>query len=194
MKITYQYISTFFLHYLRGTLKEFEPPNEISKLLLDCIENNYRLWELEDAARMHHLGFESVANAKMEIDVINQRRNEAINELDSFLDQHLHNVELESLSKFSSESPGMLIDRLAILFIKQHFIEQLIDVIDDKQLKIEYLEKMKQLNQNIADLGLFTDLYFDRIRNGEAFFKIYNPLKIYNDQRVKNYIKLLHND
>lgn len=189
MEVTYQYISKVFCHYLSETSKEFESENEIDKLLLDCIANNKQLWKLEDVARMHHLGFESVAKAKMEIDVVNQRRNETINKLDLLLDKHLCNVQLESLAKFYSESPGMLIDRLAILFIKQNFMRQLINHIDDKHIRSEYLEKEQQLNQSITDLSLFTNLYFDRIKNGEVFFKIYEPLKIYNDQRVKKYIK-----
>lgn len=41
------------------------------------------------------------------------------------------------------------------------------------------------------DLGVFLDSYFDKIENGEAYFKVYNPLKIYNDARVKSYIQLL---
>lgn len=191
MEITYQNISKVFLNYLSETSKEFETENEFDRLLLDCIADNKQLWKLEDVSRMHHLGFESIAKAKMEIDVVNQRRNETINKLDSLLDKHLCNVQLESPSKLYSESPGMLLDRLAILFIKQRFIKQLIDKIDDKNLKSDYLEKEQLLNQSITELGLFTDLYFGRIRKGEIFFKIYEPLKIYNDQRIKVYIKLL---
>ena len=193
MEITYQYISKVFYHYLSETSKEFEAENELDKLFLDCIADNKQLWKLEDVARMHHLGFEFVAKAKMRIDIVNQRRNETINKLDSLLDQHLCNVQLESPSNFYSESPGMLIDRLAILFIKQNFIRKLIDEINDKHIRSEYKEKEQQLIQNITDLGMFTDLYFDRIRNGETFFKIYKPLKVYNDERVKSNIQALLN-
>lgn len=189
MKLTYQYISDVFRHYLSDASDESDAQDEIGKLLHDCIATNKKLWKLEDVARMHHLGYESVAKTKMEIDMVNHKRNETINILDSFLDKHLCNVQHGSMSKFYSESPGMLIDRLAILFIKQDFIQQLIDKMDDKHLRIEFVEKEQLLNQNITDLGLFLDQYFDRIRNGEAFFKIYRPLKIYNDQRIMKYIK-----
>ncbi|MFW5871573.1 MAG: DUF4254 domain-containing protein [bacterium] len=191
MEINYQNISKVYLNYLSETSKEFDTENKIDRLLLDCIADNKHLWKLEDVARMQHLGFESVAKAKLEIDVVNQRRNETINKLDSLLDKHLCNAQLESPSKFYSESPGMLLDRLAILFIKQNFIRQLIGKIDEKNLKSEYLEKEQLLNQNITDLGLFTDLYFDKIRKGETYFKIYQPLKIYNDHRIKNALRLL---
>jgi len=194
MKITFQYISKVFYHYLSETSKEFEAENEIDRLLLDCIANNKQLWQLEDIARMHHLGFESIANAKMRIDEINQSRNETINKLDLLLDKNLCNVQLESSSKFYSESPGMLLDRLAILFLKQNFMRQLVVKIDEKNLQNEYLKKELLLNQNIAELGLFTDLYFDRIRKGEAFFKIYQPLKIYNEHRIKKYLKTINEE
>ena len=194
MKITYHTVSIVFSHYLNNTSYELnKSENELNSLLNICIRTNKNLWELEDKVRMHHLGLEFVAKTKMEIDIVNQKRNEIINSLDSFLDKHLCNIQQESISGFYSESPGMLIDRLAILFIKQHFIQQLIEKIDEKDLKSEFIEKQRQLNQHITDLGMFLDQYFDKIRNGEVFFKVYKPLKIYNDQRIMKYIQSISN-
>lgn len=192
MKVGYQYISNVFRYSLNQNTTSFEAHNEISKLLFACIEINKRLWKLEDISRMHELGFEAIAKAKMEIDTVNQKRNETINELDLILDKYLSNTQLESLTNFHSESPGMLIDRIAILFIRHHFIQELIIVIEDKELQHEYLDKEKQLTQNMNDLGEFLNSYINKIVNGEAFFKVFRPLKIYNDDRVKKYIQLLH--
>ena len=191
MKITYKYISRTFQNTLSQCCDEIEGENVVGRLLFHCIEINKTLWHLEDVSRMHDLGFENIAKAKMEIDLANQKRNETINQLDLLLDKHLGNVPLQSLDKFYSESPGMLIDRMAILFLRHNFIKQLVVHIENKELRDEYLEKEKQLIQNLNDLGIFLDSFFDKISNGEAFFKIYKPLKIYNDQRIKNYIKRL---
>ncbi len=191
MKITYQYISDVFQHSLSQSSTEFDRHNKIAELLFYCMEINKELWKLEDVSRMHDLGFESIAKAKMAIDIANQKRNETISNLDIMFDRHLCNTELKSLTKFYSESPGMLIDRMAILTIRQNFIKKLIEVIDDKQLKDEYLMNENYINQNIKELGEFIDRYFDNIIKGEMFFKIYKPVKIYNDQRVNQYIKAL---
>jgi len=191
MKASYQYITKVFQHSLNQSTKPFEPQNEISELLFTCIGINKKLWKLEDVSRMHELGFEAIAKTKMEIDLANQRRNETINQLDVQLEKLLGNVQSKSLEKFYSESPAILIDRIAIMFIRHHFIKELIAIIEDKELRHEYLDKEKLLTQNMNDFGEFLDSYFDKIANGEVFFKIYKPLKIYNDQRVKKYIKTL---
>ena len=191
MKINYQHISDVFQHSLEKSSTPFKAETEISQLIFSCIEINKQLWKLEDISRMHHLGFENIAKAKMEIDLANQRRNETINQLDVQLEKLLGNVQSESLEKFYSESPAILIDRIAIMFIRHHFIKELIAVIEDKELRHEYLDKEKLLTQNMNDFGEFLDSYFVKIENGEAYFKVYKPLKIYNDDRVKKYIQLL---
>jgi hypothetical protein len=140
---------------------------------------------------MHEFGFEAIAKTKMEIDLANQRRNETINQLDVMFDKVLGNVQSESLEKFYSESPAILIDRIAIMFIRHHFIQELLAVIQDEVFLHEYLDKEKQLTQNMNDLGEFLNSYFYKIKNGEVFFKVYKPLKIYNDERIKKYIKTL---
>jgi hypothetical protein len=140
---------------------------------------------------MNDLGFERIAKTKMEIDSNNQRRNDIIRELDLLLDRILGNVDGESLTKLYSESPGMLIDRLAILFIRYSFVNQLIAVIKEDELRTEYMEKGKLLSQNMSDLGMFLDSYFNKISNREVYFKIYKPLKIYNDNRIKAHIQQL---
>ncbi len=193
MKISYKYISEIFQNALNQNSVKIEDKNKIGQLLFCCFEINKTLWNLEDISRMHHLGFESIAKAKMEIDLYNQKRNDTINQIDLFLDEHLGNVTLQSLDKFYSESPGMIIDRMVIIFIRHHSIKQLIDLIKDKELKEEYIVKKNQLAQNLNELGIFLDSYFGKISNREAFFNIYKPLKIYNDDRIKIYIKILTN-
>jgi hypothetical protein len=191
MKVSYQYITKVFQHSLSQSTTPFEAQNEISELLFACIEINKKLWKLEDVSRMHELGFEAIAKTKMEIDLANQRRNETINQLDVQLERILRNVQSESLEKFYSESPAILIDRIAIMFIRHHFVKELIAVIEDKELRHEYLDKEKLLTQNMNDFGEFLNSYFCKIENGEVFFKVYKPLKIYNDERIKKYIKTL---
>lgn len=193
MNLNFQYITEIFQYSLSPGLSSVKEQNEISALLSSCIETNKRLWDLEDVARMHERGFEAIAKAKMEIDTVNQKRNEIINGIDMVLDWHLSNTELQPPENFQSESPGMLIDRMAILSIRQSLIRRLIAVIEDNELRNEFIKKDEQLSQNIKDLGIFLDSYFTKIRNKEAYFKIYNPLKIYNDDRIKKYIHLLNN-
>lgn len=164
---------------------------QLDNLISSCMEVNLKLWKLEDEARMKNKGFKSIAIAKGEIDQNNHIRNEIIQNLDMQIEHMLNNNSLGTHEKYQAESPGMLIDRIAILFIKQMKIWKLTIVISDENLKAEYLEKWKIVTQQISDSGKFLDYYLDKIKNGTAFFKIYRPMKIYNDERIKKYLQSL---
>lgn len=189
--ITFQKISNIFSNALNSKPSSLNQTTEINKLINLCMEINLKLWRLEDIARMKDLGFERIAKAKIEIDKYNQIRNEIIQSIDFEFERLLQSSSINSQENFYAESPGMLIDRIAILFIKQVMIKKITLLIDDKQLRDEYLEKGKNVEQQTKDTGAFLDTYFLRIQRGEAFFKIYKLTKIYNDTRIKVYIKQL---
>lgn len=193
MDISYTCISEVF----QGNLSKYirtHNNNEFTKLLEDCINTNIKLWRLEDISRMHDLGNESIANAKIKIDVFNQIRNETIAKLDHYLTNHLNNTNLNGFANFISESPGILIDRISILHIKRYFVNQLLQQIQNKEIKNEYQNIEEQICENINDLGTYLDTLFKKILKGESFFKIYRPLKVYNDKRVQTYIKNIGNN
>lgn len=160
-------------------------------LIHDCITVNLHLWKQEDIARMKDLGFEKIANAKAEIDKTNQIRNDNIQKMDAEIENIFHNDPHLPAEKYVAESPGMLIDRIAILFIKRSMIEKITALIDSKELKREYSEKLNEMEAQISYGGNYLDMYLTKIKTREAFFKIHKPVKIYNDSRVKDYIKSL---
>lgn len=66
-------------------------------------------------------------------------------------------------------------------------------MIDEDYLRLEYLEKEKILKGQIESIGNFLDLYMERLLKKEIFFEIQQPVKIYNDARVRKYIKHFDN-
>jgi len=66
-------------------------------------------------------------------------------------------------------------------------------VIREDDIKLEYLEKEKILVGQIESIGNFLDLYIERLLKKEVFFEIQQPVKIYNDTRVRKYIKDFNN-
>jgi hypothetical protein len=58
-------------------------------------------------------------------------------------------------------------------------------------LKKEYREKEDIISKQINHLGNFLDFYFNKLEHKEIFFEIQQPVKIYNNKRIKKYIKLL---
>ncbi len=187
--IYFKKISKIFSNFLTNASTNLVIKRKLDHLIKANIEINQKLWNLEDSARMADLGAEYIANVKQEIDKTNQKRNDLIRQVDIEIKKQIKPS--SPAKQFYSESPGMIIDRLAILFIKLSVIERLLLMIKEKALKQDYLNKKKMVSRQIVYLGDFLDSYFIKIKQGKAFFKVQQPVKIYNDNRVKKYIKLL---
>lgn len=193
MTITFSKISEIFSNFIKTSNAEGVYKDNVQKLIYRLIKTNKILWDLEDSARLSELGDSHVAKAKKDIDISNQQRNDLIREIDALLYNHF-DVSRAGKESFYSESPGMIIDRLSIIFIKLSVVQQLISYIEEADLKSEYLEKEKILLSQIESLGNFLDFYIERLLRKEVFFEIQQAVKIYNDKRVKKYIDAINSN
>lgn len=162
-------------------------------LILEIIKINKKIWSLEDIARMKELGSEKIATTKSEIDKNNQLRNDTIQQIDKYIEHEFTNIDLDDINKYYSESPGMVIDRISIMFIRRLEIQKILELIKEIELKNEYSLKLDLVNEQIKQIGNFLDKYLERINNKECYFKIQKAVKIYNDDRVRSYIKNISN-
>jgi len=190
MTIIFSKISSIFYDFINDPNKGKVYDDEIENFVYLIIKTNKVLWDLEDSARLSELGDKHVADAKRSIDIRNQERNNLIREIDVALHKHL-NVTRGSSDVFYSESPGMIIDRLSIIFIKLSVVKKISLLIKEDGLRLEYLDKRKVLEGQISSIGSFLDLYINRLVKGDVFFEIQQAVKIYNDTRVREYIKSL---
>ena len=188
MTITFSKISTIFSNFIKNSKVDSAYDDEVQKLIYLIIKINKILWDLEGSARLSELGDRHVAEAKKNIDIHNQQRNDLTREIDTVL-HRLLDVSRGVKESFYSESPGMIIDRLSIIFIKLSVVEKIISLIEEDSLRLEYLEKERILLSQIESLGNFLDLYIERLLRKEVFFEIQQPVKIYNDVRVRKYIR-----
>jgi hypothetical protein len=191
MTITFSKISEIFSNLIKTPNAEGVYEDNAQKLIYRLIKTNKTLWDLEDSARLFELGDSHVADAKKDIDIYNQQRNDLIREIDALLYERF-DVSRAGKESFYSESPGMIIDRLSIIFIKLFVVRQLISLIEKADLKSEYFEKEKLLLSQIENIGNFLDLYIERLIKKEVFFEIQQAVKIYNDKRVKKYIDVIN--
>jgi len=189
MTITFSKISEIFSNFIKNPRTEGVYEDDVQKFIYLLIRINKTLWDLEDSARLSELGDSHVAEAKKNIDINNQQRNDLIREIDTLLYKHF-NVSRAGKESFYSESPGMIIDRLSIIFIKLSVVQRLTSFIEEADLKSEYLEKEKILFSQIQSIGNFLDLYIERLLKKEVFFEIQQAVKIYNDKRVKKYFNI----
>ena len=146
----------------------------------DC---NHRLWHLEDEARRTDAGDAHVAVVKRAIDRWNQRRSDLLERIDESVLAILPAVDSAD-AELSSETPGMMLDRLSILALKIRHFTTLAESAADGAIARELEEKVAVLTLQRDDLaGCLARLLDDTVA-GHRYFKVYRQFKAYNDPRL----------
>lgn len=144
---------------------------------------NFELWHIEDEARRPGASDAELADVKRRIDRTNQRRNDAVEELDRYLLTELAALGLPNpAAPLHSETPGLMIDRLSILALKIYHTREETCRNDSPPGHIERnCERLAILEEQRADLTACFDHLWIEILAGKRRFKLYRQLKMYND-------------
>lgn len=141
---------------------------------------NFLLWHEEDIARRDDLGSERVHQAKRAIDGFNQQRNNLIEEMDNYLVAKLK--PLETGAPRNSETPGMIIDRLSILSLKEfHMREEAERMNASEEHRFNCSAKLARITHQRNDLTQSLHELLDDVANGHRTFGVYCQFKMYND-------------
>jgi hypothetical protein len=152
---------------------------DFMRLVAENHLRNFSLWHEEDVARRDDLGAESVRKSKRAIDRFNQERNDFVEQMDKALVEALHPREDAS---FNSETPGMMIDRLSILALKEfHMREQAERADAPAEHREKCALKLGVIRRQIADLSSALDSLIEETRAGRRSFRVYFQFKMYND-------------
>jgi len=162
-------------------------------LHLVCMQHsfNYLLWHEEDIARSPNVGDERIAAVKRAIDGYNQKRNDAIEQLDAAILRQLAEQKVVPAegARQNTETPGSTIDRLSILALRRYHMQEQADRADASQ---EHRAKVRQrleiLAEQHADLSRSLALLLDDIFAGRARLKVYFQFKMYNDPALNPYL------
>jgi hypothetical protein len=162
---------------------EESPAATGTEFLLLVEENhlrNFQLWHEEDIARRDDLGSERVHQAKRAIDRFNQERNNFIEEMDKVLVAALK--PLEAGVPRNSETPGMMIDRLSILALKEfHMREETLRADASEAHRATCAEKLARIIRQRADLTQCVGELLADVAAGTRTFAVYYQFKMYND-------------
>ena len=141
---------------------------------------NFLLWHEEDRARRDDLGFEHVYHAKRAIDKHNQERNNCMERIDQFICNLL--PPSSAPCPIHTETPGMIIDRLSIMTLKQYHTEEE-TLRPDASLphKEKCLHRLSVVTQQLNDLKHSLQDLIDQAFSGQRTFRVYYQLKMYND-------------
>ena len=148
---------------------------------------NFELWHQEDLARDPDVSDSKIAGVKRAIDVLNQRRNDLIEQLDQFLVNVLsrENVNTTDQTELNSETPGSMIDRLSINALKIYHMNEEIqreDVAESHREKC--FGKLYVLQEQREDLRQCLDKLLVDLSTGKKRLKVYQQMKMYNDESL----------
>ena len=150
------------------------------RLLEENHLRNFTLWHEEDVARRDDLGFEAVYRAKRNIDRFNQERNNFAEQMDQSLVAELR--PRESGCPRNSETPGMMIDRLSILALKEfHMHEETVRPDASAEHRAKCAEKLARLRRQRDDLATCLAELLADVAAGRRTFSVYFQFKMYND-------------
>ena len=157
------------------------------------IELNHRcnnlLWDEEDLARRRNVPDAAIAANKRAIDGYNQRRNDAIEQIDEHLLAQLDGVAVQPGAWHNSETAGAMLDRLSILALKRHHMALQTTRSDATAEHIAACrEKLARLDLQRDDLARCYDVLLARAAEGSAFWRIYRQFKMYNDVTLNPYL------
>ena len=147
---------------------------------------NFSLWHEEDEARRVDVSDSHIAQNKRNIDGFNQKRNDSIEKLDTYILSLLKNHPLykEGLS-INSETPGSIIDRLSIISLKIYHMQeqtQRDDVSEEHLLACK--NKTNTLVEQKNDLLKCLSELIEEYVTGKKSMKVYFQFKMYNDPKL----------
>jgi hypothetical protein len=155
--------------------------SDFYKLVEENLSFNYQLWHEEDKARRDDMGFEYVYQAKRKIDGFNQQRNDRMEMMDEWLFYHLQ-PPMADKCPVNSETPGMMIDRLAILALKAYHMKLQTERQDvDNEHRNLCTNKFYVILEQQAQLGRCLNQLLHDVKEEKRTFRVYHQFKMYND-------------
>jgi hypothetical protein len=146
-------------------------------LLLALHRNNLDQWQREDTTRRADADDATVAAAKRDIDALNGTRHALVEAVDAAL---VAAIEQEASATPTTESPGMVFDRLSVLTIRMHFTERSARAGAEGD---DAAARLPVLRQQLTDLQAALEGLLDDVRLRRKRFVPYQSLKLYGSTR-----------
>jgi len=150
------------------------PPRGVLELLLGLHENNALQWACEDVSRRDDADDHTIANAKREIDALNGKRHVFVEAIDAALTAV---IDQSPSAPPTTESPGMVYDRLSVLVIRLASTESAARA--DRADRDVFAARLPALHEQLASLEAALQALFDDVQAGRKRFVPYQGFKLY---------------
>lgn len=159
---------------------------DLLALVLRQHRQNFLLWHVEDRARRSDVDDAVIAQCKRDIDALNQRRNDLMEQVDTLLVRIIAMFPIQRAKKarprLNTETLGAALDRLSILSLKLfHMREQAQRVDAGAEHVAKCSEKLQILNEQHQDLERSIKELVADYAQGVKRPKMYYQCKMYND-------------
>lgn len=159
------------------------PEGEFEALVMAEHRANFDLWHEEDKARDPAATDAEMARVKRTIDGFNQRRNDLVEAIDAWLLERAGAQSAEA--PLSSETPGLMIDRMSILSLKIfHTEEESLRPTATEEHRVRCAERLRLLREQREDLAGCLATMWAEVLAGQRHFKLYRQMKMYNDPEL----------
>jgi hypothetical protein len=147
------------------------------------LEANEELWKTEDEARVKEKGEGHVARCKGRIDELNQRRNEAIAEMDR---EGVEELGMKrGRGEVVTEGIGSVEDRICVMKLRERALERLKEAGGGKEIE----EKLERVRAGRWVLEGAKELLKRKIKDGEAWYWVNGCEKSYNERRENEAVR-----
>lgn len=139
-------------------------------------------WHQEDLIRNPKIDPLAGLKIKREIDILNQKRTNTVEQLDDWFLALFSEVTPHENATLNTESPGWAVDRLSILALKIYHMEE---ETQRKEVSEEHralcASKLSILLEQQTDLSTAIDELIEEMAAGRKKMKVYRQMKMYND-------------
>ena len=182
-----QQLNEVFQWHVKTPEPDYDEVTDFPSLVSKQHYVNFVLWHQEDMARDQDAPDSKIAAVKRAIDVLNQLRNDMIEQMDQYLLDELQNknINYTSETEMNSETPGSIIDRLSINALKIFHMDeeiQRLDVTDEHRKKCS--GKLSVLQDQRSDMKKSLEKLLADLSNGKKRLKVYQQMKMYNDENL----------
>jgi len=142
-------------------------------------------WHLEDIIRNPNIDPVEALSLKRRIDASNQVRTDMVEYIDSYFLDLYKNVQVKEGAKINSESPAWALDRMSILALKIHHMQEEATRLEaSAEHRAKCQEKLNVLLEQKQDLSTAIDDLLTDIESGNKYMKVYKQMKMYNDEEL----------